>query len=172
MKNGNPSAASGEAARRYYSVKKFSKKGIENVYRPKYPPKEDERFFDIENKWLVYDNDPLRKSVERFANFPIATCFDKGEPRFLAVAVDVAEGTTVTFDSYENKKGKRQTVYGSHLRQRPITLEYNDGVDIKHVMASSTIPEVYAYEEIGGRKFSDGGVLSYTPIRELIYAHQ
>jgi NTE family protein len=39
-------------------------------------------------------------------------------------------------------------------------------------MASSTLPEVYAYEEIEGRKFWDGGLISNTPIRELLEAHK
>jgi predicted acylesterase/phospholipase RssA len=39
-------------------------------------------------------------------------------------------------------------------------------------MASSSIPEVYAYEKIDDRRFWDGGLLSNTPIRELIVAHQ
>jgi NTE family protein len=34
------------------------------------------------------------------------------------------------------------------------------------------VPEFYEYEEIGGRKFLDGGILSNTPIRELIQAHK
>ena len=39
-------------------------------------------------------------------------------------------------------------------------------------MASASLPEFYEYEEIGGRKFWDGGILSNTPIRELIQAHK
>jgi predicted acylesterase/phospholipase RssA len=39
-------------------------------------------------------------------------------------------------------------------------------------MASPTLPEFYEYEEISGHKFWDGGLLSNTPIRELIQAHK
>jgi hypothetical protein len=39
-------------------------------------------------------------------------------------------------------------------------------------MASASAPEFYDYEEISGRKFWDGGMLSNTPIRELIQAHK
>ena len=45
-------------------------------------------------------------------------------------------------------------------------------LDINYLIASSSMPEVYAYEEIDGRKFWDGGILSNTPIKELIDAHQ
>jgi hypothetical protein len=39
-------------------------------------------------------------------------------------------------------------------------------------MASASLPEFYEYEEISGHKFWDGGILSNTPIRELIQAHK
>jgi NTE family protein len=169
---GNPLIASEESARRYYSAREFSKSGVEKVFKPIYPPKQDNRFCDSQNQWLVYDNKPLRKSIEKFAKFPIATSFDKGEPRLLVVSVDATEGTTVTFDSYESDQGKRETEYGvSHLG-KSIIMQYNEGISINYLIASSSIPEVYAYEEINGRKFWDGGVLSNTPIKELIDAHQ
>jgi NTE family protein len=169
---GVPTAASEESARRYYSVKEFTRSGVEKVFKPIDPPKQDTRFFDIQNQWRVYDNQPLRESIEKFAKLPIATSFENGEPRFLVVSVDSAEGTTVTFDSYESEPGKRETQYGDPLSEKPIVVKYNEGVGIKHVMASSTLPEVYAFEDIDGRKFWDGGLLSNTPIRELLEAHK
>ncbi|HZD83937.1 MAG TPA: patatin-like phospholipase family protein [Nitrososphaeraceae archaeon] len=152
-KGNNPSLASKEAARRYYSVKEFLKLGVEKVFTPIHPPKEDKRFCDSQNQWLVYDNQPLRKSIEEFAKFPIATSFEKGEPRLLVISVDAAEGTTVTFDSYEKEQGRRETEYGDSLLGKSIIIKYNEGIGVKHLMASSTLPEVYAYEEIEGRKF-------------------
>ena len=171
-KGNNPSLASEEAARRYYSVKEFLKSGVEKVFKPIYPPKEDKRFCDSQNPWLVYDNQPLRNSIEKFAKLPIATSFEKGEPRLLVISVDAAEGTTVTFDSYEKEQGRRETEYGDSVLGKPVIIKYNEGIGIKHLMASSTLPEVYTYEEIEGRKFWDGGVLSNTPIRELLEAHK
>ena len=61
-KGDNPSE---EAARRYYSVKEFLKSGVMNVFKPVYPPQDDKRFCDSQNQWLVYDNEPLRKSIKR-----------------------------------------------------------------------------------------------------------
>jgi NTE family protein len=89
----------------------------------------------------------LEKSIERFVKFPIATSYERGEPRLLVASVDAKEGVPVTFDSYE-------------------------GVKVQHVMASASLPEFYDYEEINGCKFWDGGILSNTPIRELIQAHK
>lgn len=171
-KGNNPTVASEEAARRYYSVKEFLKSGVANVFKPIYPPREDKRFYDSENQWLVYDNGPLRKSIEKFVRFPIATSIDKGEPRLLAISVDATEGAVVTFDSYEKDNGIRETQYGDPLLGKSITIKYNEGLSVKHLMASSTLPEFYGYEEIDGRKFWDGGLLSNTPIRELLEAHR
>jgi predicted acylesterase/phospholipase RssA len=173
----NPSAASAEAARRYYSVKVFLQSGVDKVFSPILPPKEDEKFFDPQNKRMLYNKQPLQNSIEKFAKFPIATNYDKGEPRLLVVSTDVAEGITVTFDSYEkgkdlNGKEIRKIVYREVSQERPIVIEYNDGVKIQHVMASASLPEFYEYEEINGRKFWDGGILSNTPIREVIQAHK
>jgi NTE family protein len=178
----NPKAASAEAARRYYSVKEFLKSGVDKVYSPILPPKEDEKFFDQQNKRILYNKQPLQKSIEKFVKLPIATTYEEGEPRLLIVSVDATEGATVTFDSYEkgkdlNGKDIRKTVYygqssQEEQQQQPIVIEYNDGIKIEHVMASATLPEFYEYEEISGHKFWDGGLLSNTPIRELIQAHK
>ncbi|HEY7571778.1 MAG TPA: patatin-like phospholipase family protein [Nitrososphaeraceae archaeon] len=169
---GNASVASEEAARRYYSVKEFLKSGVERVFMPVYPPKDDTKFCDSQNKWLAYNNEPLRKSIERFAKFPISTSFESGEPRLLVISTDAAEGTTVTFDSYEKEQGRRETQYGDSILRKPIIIKYNEGIGIKHIMASSCVPEFYVYEDLNGRKFWDGGLLSNTPIKELFDAHK
>jgi predicted acylesterase/phospholipase RssA len=72
--------ASGESARRYYSTREFIFKGVPNVFKPKIP-KSDNRFFDPSNTWYVYDNKPLKESLEKFAKFPISTSFENNEPR-------------------------------------------------------------------------------------------
>ena len=171
--------ASTEAARRYYSVKHFLKLGADKVYSPILPPKEDEKFFDEQNKKRLYNKQPLQNSLEKFAKFPIATNYEKGQPRLLVVSTDVAEGKAVTFDSYEkgkdqlpiNDKETRKTVYEGFTGKQ-IVIEYNEGVDIQHVMASASLPEFYEYEKINGREFWDGGILSNTPIKELIQTHK
>ena len=169
---GNPLIASEESARRYYSAKEFSKSGVEKVFKPIYPPKQDDKFCDSQNQWLIYDNQPLRKSIEKFAKFPIATSLDEGQPRLLVVSVDVAEGTTVTFDSYESDQGKRESEYGEPHLGKSIIVHYDEGIEIKHLIASSSLPEVYAYEDVDGRMFCDGGLISNTPIKELVNAHK
>lgn len=147
------------------------------------------------NSRYRYNNRALRESIKNF--FPIAT--REGEPRLLTVAVDVVEGATVTFDSYlyegnkclicEEKCGKdklvehvnrkhgasirkvvRWSVYGDKENRHAIF--YEDGIDVAHAIASASIPIFYDYEEIDGHKFWDGGILSNTPLREVIQAHR
>ena len=88
--------ASGESARRYYSTKEFIFNGVPKVFLPK-RPSPDNRFFDPSNTWYVYDNKPLKESLEKFAKFPISTSFENGEPRLLLVAADVQEGFSSNF---------------------------------------------------------------------------
>ena len=95
-------------------------------------------------------------------NLTIATSHDKKQPRLLVVSVDVADGKTVTFDSYYKEiNGSKNSLY-----------VYGDGIGIDHIMASGTLPEFYDYRKIGRRNFCDGGLLSNTPFRELLQAHQ
>jgi len=151
------------------------------------------------NSRYRYSNRPLRESIKKFFPIPIATRQGEGEPRLLTVAVDVVEGATVTFDSYlyvgkkclicekdigkdklvehvnrkhgaSIKNGVRWSVYGDKENRQAIF--YEDGIDVKHVIASTSIPIFYDYEEIDGHKFWDAGILSNTPLRELIQAHR
>jgi NTE family protein len=162
-------SASPEAARRYYSVKEYLKYGTPNVFLP-LPPEPDSKFADQDNTWIAHDSSPLQNTIERYSKdenkekLSIATSWRNREPRLLVISVDVAEGKTVTFDSYHTKAGDPEN-----------SLYEGDGITIDHVMASGTIPIFYKFREIptkGGRKFCDGGILSNTPFRELLQAHR
>jgi NTE family protein len=100
----NKVVATSESARRYYNTKQFILKGVPNVFKPS-QTLVDRRFLDPSNMWYLYSNEPLKQSLEKFAKFPIATSYEKKEPRLLLVAVDVQEGSTVVFDSYEKEDG-------------------------------------------------------------------
>src|SRR5215203_4924444 len=160
-------SASPEAARRYYSVKEYLKYGTPNVFLP-LPPEPDSKFADQDNTWIAHDSSPLQNTIERYSKdennkekLRIATSWENREPRLLLISVDVAEGKTVAFDSYHTKAEDPEN-----------SLYEGDGITIDHVMASGTIPLFYEFREIGGRKFSDGGILSNTPFRELLQAHR
>ena len=71
--------------------------GAQKVYSPP-TIRPDYKFFDQDNKWIVYNNDRLKSTIEKFVTKPIDTSLDKNEPRLLVFGVDVAEGETITFD--------------------------------------------------------------------------
>jgi len=152
--------ASGESARRYFSTKEFILKGVPNVFVPK-TPLPDHRFFDPSNTWYIYDNRPLKESLEKFAKFPIATSFENNEPRLLLVAVDVQELTPVVFDSYEKEDGTRKSEYGRYGRVKfsrsekdrntegfEHVIRYDDGIKADFVLASCSVPVNYDYTKL------------------------
>jgi NTE family protein len=182
----NRTIASEESARRYYSTKYFFTYGVPNVFSPMLPfPELDTKFFDNNplfpptNLWLRYSNEPLRESLvhvddedrEVFVKFPLTTSFENGEPRFLAVSVDVQHGKAVTFDSYS-----RSSTFQAYDPQagdyKEHTVSYEDGIMPEHVIASASFPVYFNYEVVDGRNFWDGGILSNTPLREVLQAHR
>jgi NTE family protein len=166
-------AASPEAARRYYSAKYFLQNGTDRAFsEPKLIL--DEKFFDFgvslpNNIWIRYSNDRLRESIDKYSKFPIAT--SNGEPRLLVVSADVADGATVTFDSYSKESEYGRFNKGFYKFSGRV-IKYDKGIELKHVMASASIPLFYDYEIIQGHKFWDGGILSNTPLREVLQAHR
>ncbi|MDH3340199.1 MAG: patatin-like phospholipase family protein [Nitrosopumilus sp.] len=169
----------GEAARRYYSTKHFFYNGIENVFS--FPMIiVDNKFHDYLpyfewrsnvplNTWHLYSNERLKESLghkdshdEEYVKFPIP--IDTTHPRLLVVSVDVEDSSVVTFDNYTDK-----SIYG---RSQTHTITHPDGIKAEHVMASATFPVFFEYEKIQGRKLWDGGMLSNTPLRELLQAHR
>jgi NTE family protein len=202
MNKDNSNAASEESARRYYSVQSFFMTGAANVFT-KPTAIDDDKFFDnYFNKWYRSKYDPLKESIEKYATFPIATSFDKKQPRLLIISVDVLDAATVTFDSYEKPNGKRESEYINYNEKKEnqkFIIKYDSGIMIDYVMASASVPEFYDYTTIQVQKtndildntdddndssakckkkdfstnyFWDGSILSNTPIRELIQTHR
>jgi NTE family protein len=177
--------ASEEAARRYYSAKYFFTYGVPTVFSPTFPfPESDSKFFDNNplfpptNLWLRYSNNPLRESLQhldrngdKFVDFPLTTNFRDGQPRFLAVSVDVQNAKAVTFDSY-SRKSTFQAYDPDEEDYKEYTVNYDKGIMPEHVMASASFPVYFDYEIVDGRKFWDGGILSNTPLREVLQAHR
>ena len=154
---------SGEAFRRYLYTRSTLAFGEQHVFRPlflvPFATPMLNKFFDYSSlaSWHQYSNSPLRGSIEKFAKKirngeVIKTRIDKNEPRLLLVSVDIENAETTIFDSYD-------------------TEVYQDGISLKHVIASAAVPKNFAYEEINGRKFWDGGIMSNTPVRELLSQH-
>jgi len=205
LNKANSDIATGEAARRYYSSKEFIIKGTPDIFLPHISPNIDCKFFDnfiFPNIWYRYDNSRLKETINKSINFPIATSFDKKEPRLIATSVDVEEGETVSFDSYvkERDNSARRSEYGDFkpgINDKKGTYEriikYDKGIMIEHIMANASVPEHYDYtlvpkeydytktreksfdireNDLNYTKFWDGGILNNTPLRELIQSHQ
>ena len=206
----NGEVASGEAARRYYSAKEFALYGVPNVFDPP-QPRYDNKYYDSQNTWYRFSNEPLKRSLERFAKFPIATTQEENQPRLILVAVDVADGMPVTFDSYPKEDGSRKTEYGKFLRTKDKEMgfehivHYDKGITSDHVIASGSYPVNFDFSEIEVesrisqhsnrsfnfenrtssskepnhyeyrkelRPFWDGGLLSNTPLLQLVFLHR
>ncbi len=186
LHNMNHNAASEEAARRYYSAKQFMFTGVPNVFYPLIP-RADSRFYDETSIWPLYSNQPLKSSLEKYARFPIATSSEQNQPRLLLTSVDVQESATVTFDSYiKTTDGSRKSEYWDKDKRYQYTINYDQGIISDFAMASGSVAINYDYATIPataidtknnntqtvGRYFWDGGILSNTPLRELIQSHQ
>jgi len=188
-----PGAASSESARRYYSTKELLFTGTRNVFSsPGYIS--DNKYFDnfgflINNGWYRYNNLPLQELMRKYWNYeehPLKTSFENKEPRLLLATVDVENGETVTFDSYarlqkdeDGKPSKNESdekIYcwkTSYDVKDHSAIEYDDGIDVRHVIASASVPVHYDYtvlEDVSHnyRRFWDGGLISNTPLRELV----
>lgn len=186
-----PDKASEESARRYYAAKESIVLGSRSVFSPAMPIY-DFKYFDPFNTWFRSTNQRLKTSLEEFVkNFPLKTVADKNEPRLLTVTVDVATGKAVTFDSYAEKTEFKDTRYEN---QNPVVIKYKKGLAVEHVLASASvpinfdyqwIPLEYNYDDLASnrpqapttdnnrfRPFWDGGIMSNTPLSELLKAHR
>ena len=153
--------ASGETARRYFCTKESIFNGVPNVFVPK-TPVFDNKFFDPSNTWYIYDNRPLKESLEKFVKFPISTSLENNEPRLLLVAVDVQDLIPVVFDSYEKEDGTRKSEYGRYGRVKSgrsekdpenteefeHVIRYEDGITADFVLASCSVPVNYDYTKL------------------------
>ena len=164
----NAVSASDDAARKYYSVKEYFRHGTPKVCTAPVVRGLDAKFGDqTDNLWFLHDSKPLEDTIVHYSKdqnnkkLKIATSWNKGQPRLLVFSVEVAEGKIVTFDSYYRRAEDSEN-----------SLYEDDGINIDHVMASGTLPEFYDFRKIGGLQFCDGGLLSNTPFRELLQAHQ
>ncbi len=153
----NNNVATSESARRYFGTKGFILQGVPNVFNPSRTLM-DSRFLNPSNTWYLYSNEPLKKSLEKFARFPIATSYEENEPRLLLVTVDVLEGTTVVFDSYKKEDGIRKTEYGRYgpefARERnngegyEHVIRYENGIEVDFALASGSVPINFDYTKL------------------------
>lgn len=184
--------ANAESARRYWTTRTL---GAPNVAAA--IPRWDLKYGDIsfgfkfrgEQNHLPYwmmtrPTLSLKESCRNYIEFPIRkTESAEGEPRFLLVSIDVQSGDTVSFDSYSTKT--EYDVYdewGDHSnRQRDDyhhIFEYPNGIEWDQLSTTFSLPALHRHavleDKQSGKKrtFWDGGLLSNTPLRELIDKHR
>ena len=98
----------------------------------------------------------------------------------------------VTFDSYGTEDGSRKSEYGKYIVKNgkevghKHIIRYNDGITSEHVIASASVPINYDYTtlevesfndntsnyEKNIRYFWDGGIMSNTPLTQLVRLHR
>ena len=88
-----------------------------------------------------YDTSPLRETLSELVDFELV---NDGPVRLSVTAVDVESGNSAPFDS---------------ARQR---------ITVDHVMASGALPPGFPAIEIEGRRYWDGGIVSNTPLNDVL----
>ncbi|MGC2573334.1 MAG: patatin-like phospholipase family protein [Candidatus Nitrosopolaris sp.] len=173
LRSFNEGIASAEAARRYYTAKLAGYIGAPQVFSL-IPAVNDTKYFDNfgipNNMWFRYDPNRLKESIQKYCNFPIKSNAKREEPRLLTISTDILVGVPVVFDSYllrSNVKVDGDIIYA---------VDYGDGIQPDQVIASASVPINYAYKVIQDTKGDehylwDGGLLSNTPLTELLQAH-
>jgi NTE family protein len=96
----------------------------------------------------LLDNRPWRRTLADWMDFERINSPDS--PALLLAATDLQSGDLRVFCNRD-------------VRDRP-----RDTISIEHLIASSSIPMVYPWTEIDGRKYWDGAVLANTPLGPLI----
>jgi NTE family protein len=96
----------------------------------------------------LLDTTPWRHTLSRWMNFERINAPDA--PALLLTATDLQSGDLRVFCN------------------RPLRNHPADTITIEHLMASSSIPTVYPWTEIDGRKYWDGAILANTPLGPVI----
>ncbi|TKC78001.1 patatin-like phospholipase family protein [Trinickia terrae] len=114
--------------------------GQKGFFVPRFPPPMPAGSGSPETA-SYYDTTPLKATLERFCDFDR---INSGEARVSIGAVNVGTGNFAYFDN-------------AHIKLRP-----------EHFMASGALPPGFAAVEIDGEFYWDGGLMSNTPLREVI----
>ena len=170
--------ASAESARRYWTTRTL---GAPNVAAaiPRWDLKYGDTSYGFRFRgeqrrlpfWWFYPRFSLKESCQN----------NNGDPRFLLVSVDVQSGDTVSFDNYNDKtEYDEYDEWKKEKEQQPHDhiLNYHDGIGWDQLSTTFSMLDLYRYTVLEDkqskkkRTFWDGGVLSNTPLRELIDKHK
>lgn len=114
--------------------------GAPGFFAPRFPPAPFALAGDP-TRASYYDTAPLRRTLEDLVDFDL---LNDGPVRLIVGATCVATGNFVWFDSAEQRIGP------------------------EHIMASGALPPGFAAVEIDGQFYWDGGLVSNTPLAQVI----
>ena len=134
--------------RSFYSSATY---GNSKFFKPRWF--QPQNLFDVEyftpSKWTyIYDHSPLIKTLEKYVDFEKLNVGSHNNPRLILTAVNVLNSQALTFDSYKQQ------------------------IKPKHILATSAYPLYnFPWVEIEKGIYAwDGGLLSNTPMREVLDA--
>ncbi|MDQ2685944.1 MAG: patatin-like phospholipase family protein, partial [Thermoproteota archaeon] len=134
--------------RSFYSSATY---GNSKFFKPRWF--QPQNLFDVEyftpSKWTyIYDHSPLIKTLEKYVDFEKLNVGSHNNPRLILTAVNVLNSKALTFDSYKQQ------------------------IKPKHILATSAYPLYnFPWVEVEKGIYAwDGGLLSNTPMREVLDA--
>jgi NTE family protein len=92
-----------------------------------------------------YDMTPLRQTLERLVDFDL---INAQTMRYSVGAANIGNGQSVYFNNFDRK------------------------IDLRHVLASASLPPSFPPTEIDGDYYWDGGVVSNSPIQYIVDSRQ
>jgi NTE family protein len=98
-------------------------------------------FCGVNNDVGLYSMDPIRETLEKWIDFDI---LNNGDIRCSVGAVNVKTGNFTYFDTEK------------------------EAIKMHHIMASAALPPAFAPVEINGEYYWDGGLVSNTPLSEVL----
>jgi NTE family protein len=125
--------------------------GNNKMFIPRWSPDyalKDPDYFTPQKWTFLYDHTPLAKTLERYISYDKLRPGRNSNIRLILTAVDVLNARPLTFDSYKEQ------------------------ITAKHILATSAYPLYnFRWIEVKDGVFAwDGGLLSNTPLREVITA--
>ncbi|MDN5867674.1 MAG: patatin-like phospholipase family protein, partial [Candidatus Nitrosocosmicus sp.] len=132
----------------FYSSAVF---GNSKMFIPRWAPEyllTDKEYFTPQKWTFLYDHSPIVKTLERYISYDKLRPEANSKIRLILTAVNVLNARPLTFDSYKEQ------------------------ISAKHILATSAYPLYnFRWIEVKDGVFAwDGGLLSNTPLREVIAA--
>jgi NTE family protein len=123
--------------------------GNEKFFKPRWLPEyavSDPEYFTPMKWTYLYDHKPLIKTLDRYIDYDKLRPGNNNNPRLILTAVSVLDSRALIFDSF------------------------NQQIEPKHILATSAYPLYnFPWIEVDKGVFAwDGGLLSNTPLREVL----